>query len=172
MTQQEAAIHYIQAAEELESEDGGEAEEEALGAPVQSRPAVENGGYKDHGNTPEAALLAAAGDCNVSKIKELLLSGVNVQHADETGQTAMHLAADKGSIESLTVLLENGGDIHAVDQDGISVLQTAVIADNAKVCRFLLQHGADADQQDGDGDTPRSCALEDGSSELRELFAY
>ena len=50
------------------------------------------------------------------------------------------------------------------------VLQAAVIAGHFEIAHFLLQNGANADQADFDGDTPRTCALDDGSDELRQLF--
>lgn len=67
--------------------------------------------------------------------------------------------------------MDSGADGNAADGDGITVLHAAVIAENLEACRVLLSHGANPDQKDVDGDTPRKCAQEDGSDEMKDLFA-
>ena len=117
-------------------------------------------------------LLRAAGRNNVEEIKSILAKNPElIDHRDEDGQSALHLAADKGAVDALNVLMESGADGNAADGDGITVLQAAVIAENVEACRVLLSHGANPDQTDVDGDTPRKCAEEDGSDEMKELFA-
>jgi acyl-CoA-binding protein len=94
-------------------------------------------------------------------------SGLDINHADGSGQTALHLAADAGALDCVLVLVAAGANVHAADRDGISVLQAAVIAGHADTVQYLLQQGADPDQADGDGDTPRSCAVD---APIRRLF--
>jgi acyl-CoA-binding protein len=154
-----------------------------FGPAVVSRPAVENGGIcedddDDTSCSAEVKLLRAAGRNDVNALKALLVSNttsttvVNVNYADESGQTALHLAADKGCVECVAVLLAAGADMNASDHDGISVLQAAVIAGHVETCRVLLQAGADAEQADHDGDTPRSCAADDdGDQAMKLLFS-
>jgi acyl-CoA-binding protein len=177
MSRSEAAVHYITAVAALqECEDGSNTDEDEdemqrFGSPVVSRPEPENGGYGD-AITSEALLLAAAGDNDVEKVREMLGAGVHVDFADESGQTALHLAADRGSIECLKVLLEIGANPLAADKDGISVLQAAVISGHVEACVILLDHGADPGQEDLDGDTPVSCAMDDGSPAFAKLFNF
>ena len=45
-----------------------------------------------------------------------------------------------------------------------------MIAGQVPACRLLLKYGADPDQADHDGDTPRHCAADDGSEEMKLLF--
>lgn len=73
-------------------------------------------------------------------------------------------------MECLKLLLDAGGDPNSADRDGISVLQTAVIAAKRDIVSLLLQHKANPDQKDLDGDTPRSCAMMDGSEKMKALF--
>ena len=81
------------------------------------------------------------------------------------------VAADKGYNDAVICLLNAGARVDAADQDGISVLQAAVIAGQTETCRILLQQGkANPDQPDHDGDTPRLCAQDDGSPEMKLLF--
>lgn len=146
-----------------------------LGPAVVSRPAVDNGGIaeEDDGSLPEVQLLRAAGENDLTALTALLndtKGKLDVNHQDESGQTALHLAADKDSTDCLILLLKAGADVNAVDHDGISVLQAATIAGHVRICRLLLDHGANADQADDDGDTPRSCANDDGDEAMKQLF--
>jgi acyl-CoA-binding protein len=84
----------------------------------------------------------------------------SINHADSSGQTALHLAADAGNLSCVKILVEHGANVNAADRDGISILQAAVIAGHADTVIYLLQKGADPDQADRDGDTPRSCAVD------------
>jgi acyl-CoA-binding protein len=131
--------------------------------------------------SPESLLLDNATD--FAALQQLILSsspssssstvqydqagGLNINHADGSGQTALHLAADAGALDCVLVLVAAGANVHAADRDGISVLQAAVIAGHADTVQYLLQQGADPDQADGDGDTPRSCAVD---APIRRLF--
>ena len=100
------------------------------------------------------ALILAAMDGNVSKLRDAIDSGTDIAEADESGQTALHFAADRGAVECVSLLLENGADANSTDREGISVLQAAVIGGDVECVRLLLQAGADPDHEDADGDTP------------------
>mmetsp|Transcript_3822 Transcript_3822/g.5517 ORF Transcript_3822/g.5517 Transcript_3822/m.5517 type:complete len:381 (-) Transcript_3822:1755-2897(-) len=89
---------------------------------------------------------------------------------DETGQSALHFAADRNSLEVLESLIKHGANVNSADVEGISVLQAAVIAGHFDAAKLLLQNGANPDQKDLDGDTPRSCAKDDSSEEMKALF--
>jgi acyl-CoA-binding protein len=102
-----------------------------------------------------------------STVRHDQASGLNVNHADASGQTALHLAADAGELSCVQALVKAGANVHAADRDGISVLQAAVIAGHADTVQYLLQQGADPDQADVDGDTPRSCAVD---APIRRFF--
>lgn len=117
------------------------------------------------------ALILAAMDGDVSKLRDAIDSGTDIAEADESGQTALHFAADRGAVECVSLLLENGADANSTDREGISVLQAAVIGGDMECVRLLLQAGADPDHEDADGDTARSCANDDGSEEIKALFA-
>jgi len=120
------------------------------------------------------ALIAAAMEGDVAKLRDAIdsmLSIADIAEADETGQTALHFAADRGSADCVSLLLDNGADANCTDAEGISALQAAVIGGDVECVRFLLQAGADPDHEDVDGDTPRSCAADDSSEEMKALFS-
>ncbi|GAX12787.1 hypothetical protein FisN_15Hh266 [Fistulifera solaris] len=174
MTREQAATHYTTAVNELEQETGVKVKDyDGFGAPTVSLPAVEHGGYDAAKEVASDAsqLLNATAKRDVALVKFLLQEeGVNPNATDDHQQTALHMAADKGAIECMKLLLEAGGNPNSADRDGISVLQTAVIAAKRDMVALLLQYGADPDQPDVDGDTPRSCAMQDGSDKMKALF--
>lgn len=129
-------------------------------------------------STAVTPLLQAARSGNVAHVQEALLllenestDDMTVNTADDSGQTALHFAADRGYSEIVSELLNAGADPNAADLEGIGVLQAAVIAGHAKVASILLEKGADPQQPDMDGDTPLSCAQDDGSEDMKLLFA-
>jgi len=147
--------------------DGEEAEAE-IGHPADGRPKQ----FSPLATTPrKRSLITAAMEGNVFDLRNAIDSGNGIAEADESGQTALHFAADRGSSECVSLLLDNGADVNSTDREGISVLQAAVIGGDVECVRLLLQAGADPDHEDADGDTPRSCAEDDGSEEMRTLFA-
>ena len=123
-------------------------------------------GRNDH--RMELRNAARLGD--VSRLQSILKLGLDVNDADESGQTALHFAADKGNTDCVTALVDAGADTNAADKDGISVLQAAVIGGDVETVRVLLLAGANPNQEDNDGDTPRSCAEDDDSDEMKALF--
>ena len=130
---------------------------------------------EDHGI--EGLFLRSAAANNVELVKRLVQdhfpAALDLNHQDRMGQCALHLAADTGAIDVMEYLLSNHGqdiDVDAKDDDGSSVLQAAVIAGQVEACRLLLKYGANPDLPDDDGDTPRHCAADDGSQEMKFLF--
>jgi acyl-CoA-binding protein len=175
MEPEQAAMHYTTAVKELEQESPNGVKDydtDGFGAPTVSLPAVEHGGYDASKEIVSGAsrLLNATAKRDVALVKSLLQEGVDPNSTDDHQQTALHMAADKGAIECLKLLLEAGGNPNSADRDGISVLQTAVIAAKRDIVALLLQHQANPDQPDLDGDTPRSCAMMDGSEKMKALF--
>ena len=125
----------------------------------------------DSDMSPEDMLFLAAAEDDVEAMK-ILLDQINVpmDHIDDCGQTALHVAADNKSVNVLKYLLDRGADVSAADQHGVSVLQATVIAGHVNIAKILLEHGADPDQADEDGDSPKMCAMDDGSPEMQDLF--
>jgi len=117
-------------------------------------------------------LVQAAQSGNLQQVQLIALDKHvdTVNTTDDSGQTALHFAADRGYYQVVETLLDAGANANAADLEGISVLQAAVIAGHADVACLLLKHGANPHQSDMDGDTPLSCARDDGSDEMKQLF--
>jgi len=171
LSQEEAAIHYIQAVDELEKEDPSSSlkKESQMLAPAVSLPVNED---NDESHLPPnvARLFELAQSINASELRQFIEeSKVDVNQRDELGQSALHLAVDRGNLDCVNVLIECGCSVNSADEDGISVLQTALDAGHVDVCALLLKKGADPDQSDNDGNTPRS-SVEGESDEMKALF--
>lgn len=123
----------------------------------------------DASTSLEAQLRKAAREKDWEQVRSLMDRGVDVNGADDSGQTALHFCADRGELEGVQILLETA-NVNAIDSDGISVLLAAVIAEHVEVARLLLERGAQPDLADIDGDTPRSAAMDHGSKEMQALF--
>jgi ankyrin repeat protein len=180
MPRSTAMAHYIRGVNELRSGDsisensssGSDFDGPSSGMGLQPSMPVDLPDEPDvNGESLEAKLRNAAATAGLKEMKVVIEMGADLNSADDHGETALHFCADRGMLDGVAYLLELGADPNASDHDGISVLQAAVIAGHTEVCKVLLEAGADPDHQDSDGDSPRSCAIEDESAALVELFA-
>lgn len=180
MSRSTAMLHYIQGVEELKAGDsigegsstGSDFDGPSSGMGLQpSMPIEVQDEPEVNGDSPEAKLRNAAATAGVQEMKAAIEMGADLNSADDHGETALHFCADRGILDGVEYLLKLGADPNALDHDGISVLQAAVIAGHTEVCMILLEAGADPDHEDSDGDSPRSCAIEDASEAMVELFA-
>lgn len=182
MRQKDAMIYYMQAVQQLkngenisadddEGDDGGMGGMGGMGLKPSMPAEEEEDDEPEENEAPEITLRRAASSDNINSMRQCMGRGAKVNSTDENGQTALHFCADRGFEKGVELLLQKKADPNAADLDGISVLQAAVISDHVAVCKLLLQKGANPDLEDTDGDSPRSCALEDGSAEMKALFA-
>jgi len=92
--------------------------------------------------TPDLIYAASAGD--ITKVRELVLSGSDVNEADYDNRTSLHLASAEGHFEVVKFLVENGADINAVDRWQSSVLYDAINANAEDITKYLRSKGLSA----------------------------
>lgn len=108
---------------------------------------------------------ASAGD--VTKVKELLAAGVDVNAANAYGGTALAFACDKGQTEVVKVLLEHGANANTKDQFyGASPLTWAVDKGHAEIVEALLAKGAE-----GETDALTSAAASGQAAVVKVILA-
>src|SRR5262249_37576528 len=96
-----------------------------------------------HGVPVNSEFIDAANRGDLSKVKQLLLKGVNVNSFDENRQTALMGAAANGHRSVVGVLLENHADPNLRNIRGGTALMMAASKGHLEVIRVLLSSGAD-----------------------------
>jgi len=92
--------------------------------------------YDNLKNTP---LIEAIRGGQLSAIKELIASGVDVNDAGEQGWTPLNWAAGKGDLDTVTLLVDSGADVFKVGRDQRTPYMIALAAGHASVVKFLRQ---------------------------------
>lgn len=105
------------------------------------------------------------------KHKELLPifldRGVDVNHRDNRGRTALMLNPGKDMIKEL---LRAGADLNLADNEGETALHYALREYNESAARYLVKKGADYSRANNDGETPADIAAEKGLDAVLELM--
>lgn len=96
-----------------------------------------------HHSAPEAQLLKAAYERNLSDLKTALQAGANVNVSDDQDISALRWAVQSGRPEAVKLLLDAGANINQPSGSGWTALMQAVIAGNVGTVSLLLERGAD-----------------------------
>ena len=97
----------------------------------------------------------------------LLDRGVDVNHRDNQGRTAMMLHPHKDMIKEL---LKAGADMNLADNEGNTVLHYALKEYSEGTARYLIKKGIDYSRANNDGETPADIAVENGFETVLELM--
>ncbi len=124
-------------------------------------------GRGDGNRPPIIAAAAYPGQTGVETMRQLLLSGANVNTRDAEGFTPLMVAANWGNTELVQLLLEAGADVHATTHTGTNALHSLACAEithttndaeAAKaltdIAAILLAAGADINHATASGVTP------------------
>ena len=71
---------------------------------------------------PTEAILDAAYEGQIDKVRALLKSDANVNSRDKSGQTALIRASGKGFADAVDLLLNSGAEVNARDSAGATAL--------------------------------------------------
>ena len=115
----------------------------------------------------------AAADGSVSKVKELLSAGADVNASDQDGETALMRAAEHGHSEIVKLLLEHGADVRTSSNFSWSALSYAVCTNHAETIELLISAGGDVNQRAGGfsgSATPLELAASRGFLDLMEVL--
>jgi ankyrin repeat protein len=93
----------------------------------------------DNGQT---LLIAAARLGDVAFLRQVIVMGVNVNHADNEGRTALFHAVSGADVDSTNLLLTYGADPNLVNRQGVSPVELAVRHQNPALVQSLLKADA------------------------------
>ncbi|XP_012880685.1 PREDICTED: putative ankyrin repeat domain-containing protein 31 [Dipodomys ordii] len=96
----------------------------------------------------KSQLHLAARRGNLSYVKALIESGMDVNVKDNEGWTPLHEASNKGCKDIIIELLKAGANVNCENINGILPLHDAVAGNHLKAAEILLQHGADPNKRD------------------------
>lgn len=90
-------------------------------------------------------LLNAAAKGDIDTIKNIILSGIDINIPDVKGRTALMAAAFKGQIESVKYLVQSGAKIDLISTDGLTAIDLARKSGKTEIVRYL-ESGNDTDK--------------------------
>ena len=109
------------------------------------------------------------GDCNT--VRWLIEQGVDVNHCDKKGWTAVHNAAKQGNLDVLKLLKESGADIHVQCEMGDnSIMSAAIGTGDCNTVRWLIEQGVDVNHCDKEGFTAVLNAAQQGNLDVLKLL--
>ncbi|MFC1603640.1 ankyrin repeat domain-containing protein [Planctomycetota bacterium] len=107
---------------------------------------------------------------NLTKVKQLVEDGMNVDTPDELGWTATYWAVSAGQMEMAGYLLNQGIDVNAKTRDGHTLLHQASRAGMVEIVKSLIAKGADVDAKADEGSTPLQDAAGAGQEAVVRLL--
>jgi ankyrin repeat protein len=99
---------------------------------------------------------SSMGPGQVDRMKMLVEAGANVDHKNQTGQTALHCAVCCNTAESVQFLLDKKADVNATTNQGWSCLQIAAASTGSgqvDKMKMLVEAGANLDHKNERGET-------------------
>jgi uncharacterized protein len=121
-------------------------------------------------NNHRTVLTAAAFAGNSRLIRELVQSGANVDHYDESGVPAILEAASMGQACAVQTLLDLGVSIETKSRCGSTALMVAAAWGKCDVVRLLLSRGANTMVRDNRGGTALDMAEEKDQDEAAAIL--
>ena len=127
--------------------------------------------YAPKNNGSNSIMLASVGTGDCETMSWLIKEGVDVNHSNKKGFTAVHNAAQKGNLDVLKLLKISGANIHALSKCGWNSIISALIGTgDCDTVRWLVEQGIDINHCDKNGFTAVHCAAEKGNLDVLKLF--
>uniref|UniRef100_A0A8C0YGB3 Ankyrin 1, erythrocytic b n=1 Tax=Cyprinus carpio carpio TaxID=630221 RepID=A0A8C0YGB3_CYPCA len=104
------------------------------------------------------------------KALDHIKNGININIANQKGNTALHIAALAGQEKVVAELINYGANVNAQSQKGFSPLYMAAQENHLEVVKYLLEHGANQSLPTEDGFTPLAVALQQGHENVVALL--
>jgi uncharacterized protein len=107
----------------------------------------------------QTSLVTSAKQGNIDDVSAMLKQGVEVNHTDNDGTSALHWAAHWDNQEIANLLIQNNADTNLVNAYGVTPLYLACTNKNTDMVKALLNAGATTNTKLWSGETPlMNCA--------------
>ncbi len=115
-------------------------------------------------------LLETVSKGELSKAKDFINKGADVNIKNGDGKTPLHIAVEKNYEDIVRLLLQKNADLNTKDNNGNTPLHIAVKNGNYFVVKELLRAGADKNIKNNEGKTALDIAKELGDDEIIDLL--
>jgi ankyrin repeat protein len=119
--------------------------------------------------SPES-FLKQISDSNAENVLLFVESGMNVETADSTGETALMKATKAGKGEIVKALLDGGADPKKVNAEGVPPLIQAIRSHQTDSARALIAGGANVDARDNAGFSSVMLAVLENQYDIAEAM--
>ena len=119
----------------------------------------------------DVSVLSTAASLGLTSIvHHLVLSGHDIESADNTGATALIRAAEDGHTDTVEILVAAGADINRADVGGTTALIKAATKGHKGTVTALLQCNPNIQAQTVHGESALYCAVYAGNKAIAELL--
>lgn len=115
------------------------------------------------------AIFAAAKNRNMALLQQILASGVNVNHANFNGETALHIAASQGNIGMVQFLVNKGANVNARTGKQWMPIHHAMRFGHPQVANFLISRKASVWGKNTDGRSAIDLAKTSKNPHIRNI---
>ena len=127
--------------------------------------------HQETGNGSNCIISATLGTGDCKTVTWLIQQGVDVNHCNKDGWTAVHGAAQKGNLDVLKLLQSNGTNIHQESSDGTNCIMSASLGPgDCKIVTWFIEQGVDVNHCNKDGWTAVHCAAQKGNLHVLKLL--
>ncbi len=115
------------------------------------------------------AIFAAAKNRNMRLLQQILESGVDINHRNFNGETALHIAASLGNVQMVNFLLANGAQINGLTGKRWLPIHHAIRFNHPVVANILIARGASLWQKNSDGLSPLDFAAKSNNPRIKAI---
>lgn len=121
----------------------------------------------------ESLLQVAIAYNNLEIAEDLIKRGININHQDKKGFTALHYIAEYCYYKLGEILVKNGADINIVDNFGNNALWTATFNARGKyeLVGLLVENGGNPNNKNNNSKSPLDFAKQIGDNKLVDILS-
>uniref|UniRef100_A0A7S4MKI5 Uncharacterized protein n=1 Tax=Vannella robusta TaxID=1487602 RepID=A0A7S4MKI5_9EUKA len=91
----------------------------------------------------------------------LLRNGIDINHQNKRGETALHWAAHARKLDNVRILLQYGADLSILDEEENSCLHWTAASGGSRTAKILLSHNESIlNMKNKEGNTPLAVAIQ------------